>query len=122
MMDPGSGKGELLCTWARDHKIRGVGVDISSVFTAKARARSVELGVSDRVRFVHGDASEFVSDEPVDIAACLGATWIGGDLAGTIDLLQKSLKPEGIMLIGHPYWRKDPPSQEAIDACGADEK
>lgn len=121
VLDLGSGKGEMLCTWARDHKVRGIGVDLSSVFTAKARARSVELGVSDRVRFVQGDASGFVSDQPIDIAACLGATWIGGGVNGTIELLQKSLKPEGFMLIGHPYWRKEPPD-EAVEACGAEEK
>lgn len=120
MLDLGSGKGEMLCTWARDHKIRGVGVDISSVFTAKARARSVELGVSDRVKFVHANASEFIAPEQVDIAACLGATWIGGDVPGTIELLQKSLKDDGIMLIGHPYWCQVPPSQEAVEACGAE--
>lgn len=119
MIDLGSGKGELLCTWARDHNIRGIGVDISSVFTARARARSLELGVSDRVRFVQADASGFVSDQPVDIASCLGATWIGGGVAGTIKLLQQSLKPDGVMLIGHPYWRTDPP-QEAIEAVGAE--
>lgn len=119
MIDLGSGKGELLCTWARDHNIRGIGVDISSVFTARARARSLELGVSDRVRFVQADASGFVSDQPVDIASCLGATWIGGGVAGTIKLLQQSLKSDGVMLIGHPYWRTDPP-QEAIEAVGAE--
>lgn len=122
MLDLGSGKGEMLCTWARDHKIRGVGVDISSVFTAKARARSAELGVADRVRFIHADASGFVAPESVDIAACLGATWIGGDVPGTIELLQKSLKPDGTMLIGHPYWLANPPSQEAVIACGAEQE
>lgn len=121
MLDLASGKGEMLCTWARDHKIRGVGVDISSAFTAKARARSVELGVSDRVKFIHADATDFVAPEPVDITACLGATWIGGGVPGTIKLLQKSLNPDGIMLIGHPYWRLDPPTQEGIEACGAEQ-
>lgn len=122
MLDLASGKGEMLCSWARDHKVRGVGVDISSAFTASARARSVELGVSDRVKFIHADASDFVAPEPVDIAACLGATWIGDGVPGTIDLLQKSLKPEGMMLIGHPYWLAEPPSQEAIEACGAEQE
>lgn len=122
MLDLASGKGEMLCTWARDHNIRGVGVDISSVFTASARARSAELGVSDRVTFIHADAGGFVAPEPVDIAACLGATWIGGGVPGTIELLQRSLKPDGIMLIGHPYWLTLPSSQEAIEACGAEQE
>nr|WP_251680392.1 hypothetical protein [Streptomyces sp. G11C(2021)] len=32
----------------------------------------------DQVSFVHGDAAGHVCDEPVDLAACLGATWVGG--------------------------------------------
>ncbi len=46
-------------------------------------ARAVELGVADRVEFVHGDATGHVADEPVDLAACVGATWIGDGVAGT---------------------------------------
>ncbi|MCT6778698.1 methyltransferase domain-containing protein [Streptomyces sp. CS7] len=81
-LDLASGSGELLCTWARDHGVTGTGVDISTVFTEKARSRAAELGVADRVSFVHGDASGFVADEPVGLAACVGATWIErfGDL------------------------------------------
>jgi cyclopropane fatty-acyl-phospholipid synthase-like methyltransferase len=60
ILDLCSGKGELLCTWARDHGVTGTGVDISTVFTAAARARAAELGVADRVRFVHGDAATHV--------------------------------------------------------------
>jgi SAM-dependent methyltransferase len=119
LLDLCSGKGELLCTWARDHSITGTGVDISTAFTAAARARATELGVSDRVTFVHGDASTHVSPEPVDVAACIGATWIGDGAAGTVALLGQSLRPGGIMLIGEPFWRVEPPSQEAVEACHA---
>nr|WP_216628623.1 hypothetical protein [Actinopolyspora erythraea] len=35
----------------------GLDVDISTVFTEKARARAAELGVAEQVTFVHGDAS-----------------------------------------------------------------
>lgn len=122
MLDLASGKGEMLCTWARDHRIVGVGVDVSSVFTAKARARSVELGVSDRVKFIQADASDYVSNEPVDVASCLGATWIGDGVPGTVELLRKSLKPGEIMLIGHPYWRKPPVGEKCLAACGAEEE
>jgi SAM-dependent methyltransferase len=118
-LDLASGSGEMLCTWARDHGITGTGVDISTVFTDKARARAAELGVTEQVRFVHGDASGHVADVPVDLAACLGATWIGGGLSGTVELLQRSLWPGGLMLIGEPYWRKEPPDQQTVEACHA---
>ncbi|MBM9623764.1 SAM-dependent methyltransferase [Streptomyces zhihengii] len=117
MLDLASGSGEMLCTWARDHGIGGTGVDISTVFTEQARARAVELGVADRVGFVHGDAAGHVADEPVDVAACIGATWIGGGVAGTAELLERSLRPGGLMLIGEPYWRRTPPDEETAKDC-----
>src|SRR5512146_771837 len=105
VLDLGSGSGEMLCTWARDHGITGTGVDMSALFAAQAKRRAEELGVARQVTFIHGDAAGYVSGEKVGVAACLGATWIGGGVAGTIELLAKSLRPGGIMLIGEPYWR-----------------
>ncbi|MFF4472214.1 SAM-dependent methyltransferase [Streptomyces sp. NPDC001599] len=119
VLDLASGSGELLCTWARDHGITGTGVDISTAFTERARARADELGVADRVRFVHGDAAGHVADQPVDLAACVGATWIGNGVAGTTELLDRSLRPGGLMLIGEPYWRRTPPDEETATACHA---
>ncbi|HEU5157431.1 MAG TPA: class I SAM-dependent methyltransferase [Streptosporangiaceae bacterium] len=122
ILDLACGSGEMLCTWARDHHVSGTGVDLSSVFIADARARAVELGVADNVAFVHGDASGYVADEPVDVACCIGATWIGDGVPGTIELLRRSLRPGGIMLIGEPYWRRDPPDQATVEACEAADK
>ncbi|MHC0432813.1 SAM-dependent methyltransferase [Streptomyces sp. O3] len=122
VLDLASGSGEMLCTWARDHRVVGTGVDISTEFTAKAQARAAELGVADQVVFVHGDASGHVADEPVDLAACLGATWIGGGVAGTVELLRRSLRPGGLLLIGEPYWRQDPPDQDTVEACYASDR
>ncbi len=120
ILDLASGSGEMLCTWARDHGIVGTGVDMSAPFTERARLRAVELGVADRVTFVHDDAAGYVSDEKVGVAACVGATWIGGGVAGTIELLTRSLVPGGTVLIGEPYWRQLPATQEVAQACGAE--
>src|SRR5512139_3322921 len=92
VLDLGSGSGEMLCTWAREHGIFGSGIDMSWLFTEQARQRADELGVADRVTFIHGDAAGYVSDEKADVAACLGASWIGGGVAGTIELLARSLR------------------------------
>mgnify|MGYP000995358711 CR=1 FL=1 len=119
VLDLGSGSGEMLCTWARDHGITGVGVDMSQLFTEQAKLRAKELGVANQVKFVHDDASGYVSDEKVDVAACLGATWIGGGVAGTIELLARSLRPGGIILVGEPFWRQLPPTEEIARKCEA---
>jgi SAM-dependent methyltransferase len=117
VLDLGSGSGEMLCTWARDHGVVGTGIDMSQLFSEQAKCRAVELGVADRVEFIHGDAAGHVSDEKVDVAACVGATWIGGGVAGTIELLARSLRPGGIILIGEPYWRQLPPTEAVAKGC-----
>ncbi|MEN3929765.1 methyltransferase domain-containing protein [Microvirga sp. W0021] len=117
LLDLGSGSGEMLCTWSRDYGITGVGVDMSQLFSEQAKRRAEELGVTDRVSFIHNDAAGFMAEEKVDVAACLGATWIGGGVAGSIALLEKSLRPEGIILIGEPYWVKKPSSDDVAKGC-----
>lgn len=117
VLDLGSGSGEMLCTWARDHGIIGIGIDMSQLFTAQAKLRAEELGVADRVTFIHGDAIGYVTDEKVSVAACIGATWIGGGVVGTIDLLARSLRTGGIILIGEPYWRQLPPTEDVAKGC-----
>lgn len=118
-LDLASGSGEMLCQWAREHGVTGTGVDISTAFVKAARQRAVELGVTDRVTFQHGDAAGYVAAEPVDVAACIGATWIGDGVAGTIDLLERNLRPGGMVLVGEPFWRKDPPDQATVEGCHA---
>ena len=117
VLDLGSGSGEMLCTWARDFAIIGTGIDMSQLFSEQAKLRAEELSVADRVEFIHGDAAGFVADEKVDVAACVGATWIGGGVAGTIELLAKSLRSGGIILVGEPYWVQLPPTEDVAKGC-----
>lgn len=122
ILDLACGSAELLCTWSRDYGITGIGVDIATPFLAHARQRAAELGVADRLVFVHADASGYVADPPVDLAACLGATWIGGGVAGTLALLERSVRPGGLLLVGEPFWRADPPDEQTVRGCFAQSK
>ncbi|MFG1803932.1 SAM-dependent methyltransferase [Micromonospora carbonacea] len=119
LLDLACGSGEMLCQWSRAHGVTGTGVDISTAFVDAARARAVELGVAGRVTFVHGDAAAYTADAAVDVAACVGATWIGGGVAGTIELLERALRPGGLLLVGEPFWRADPPDEATVAACHA---
>ena len=113
-LDLACGKGEMLCRWAEAFGIGGVGVDISTVFIAAAQARAVELGVADRVSFELADASTYLAEpESYDVVSCIGATWIGGGLVGTIELMWGSLRPGGLLLVGEPFWNEDP-SEEVL--------
>lgn len=114
MLDLACGKGEALCRFAARYGIRGTGVDISQVFLAEATARAAELRVSDRVEFVRADAAVYVPDPAgYQVVSCLGATWIGGGLAGTVELMRRAVDPGGLLLVGEPYWI-DPPPEEAV--------
>jgi SAM-dependent methyltransferase len=111
LLDLACGKGEMLCQWALNYGVIGVGVDISHVFIEAARTRGFDLAVWDKVSWVKGDAADYPADfHQFDIVSCLGATWIGGGLLGTIELMRIPLHDAGGMLvIGEPYWHEIPP-------------
>ncbi|MCA2230344.1 SAM-dependent methyltransferase [Nonomuraea aurantiaca] len=111
-LDLACGKGEMLTRWAARYGSYGVGVDISKVFLAAARERADELGVADQVRFIEADAGTY-EDEPhsYDIVSCIGATWIGDGLAGTLTLIRRLLRPGGLALVGECYWISPPPPE-----------
>ncbi len=117
VLDLGCGWARCCALWARDYGVIGTGIDMSQLFTEQARLRAEELGVADQVTFIQGDAAGFVSDEKAGVAACLGATWIAGGVVGTIELLAQSLRPGGIILIGEPYWRQLPPTENVAKGC-----
>lgn len=111
-LDLACGKGEMLCRWAEWFGVTGVGIDISEVFVPAALARAAELGVGDRVRFERADASSVAVDQAAyDVVSCIGATWIGGGVAGTIHLMRPALRPGGLLLVGEAFWYEDPPEQ-----------
>ncbi|HKT02483.1 MAG TPA: methyltransferase domain-containing protein [Rugosimonospora sp.] len=111
ILDLACGKGELLCRWAQVYGSGGHGVDISEVFVPAARARAAELGVADRVSVEVGDAAAHVPDTRYDIVSCIGATWIGNGLLGTLALMRRAVRPGGLLLVGEPYWTEPPPQR-----------
>jgi SAM-dependent methyltransferase len=117
------GKAEMLCQWSRRWGISGVGVDISPVFLAAARERAVELGVDARITLIEGDAGKYTAEpNSFDVVSCIGATWIGNGLVGTLNLMRHTLKPGGLLLVGEPYWITPPPDAAyAAMSMGKDE-
>jgi SAM-dependent methyltransferase len=106
ILDLCCGKGEMLCTWAAAHDVSGVGVDISEVFLTAAHERAAELEVGEQVSLVHADATTYVTEvaERFDLVSCIGATWIGNGLVGTLELMRPRMKPGGLIAVGEPYW------------------
>lgn len=105
------GKGEMLSRWAARSGLAGTGVDISPVFLEAARRRAAELNVTDRLKFIQADAATYpIPAAEFDIVSCIGATWIGGGLAGTLRLMRPGLRDrDSLLLVGEPYWIDEPP-------------
>lgn len=122
MLDLACGKGELLTQWAKTYSIHGIGVDISKVFIGAAKIRAAELEVSEQIEFVLSDAAQYQAEKQTfDIVSCLGASWIGDGLVGTLKLMLPALKPQdGFLLMGEPFWHEIPP-KEAYAALNVEE-
>lgn len=117
VLDLACGKGEMLCQFAARLGVTGVGIDIYPPVIADARARAVELGVADRVRLMEGDAAEPLDLGPFDVVSCLGASWIGGGLGGTLQIMLRHAGPHAWLLVGDVYWAR-PPSTELATRYG----
>lgn len=112
------GKAEMLCRWAEHYGIKGVGVDISTVFLEAAYARAQELDVASQLTLIQEDAAKYQAEpHAFDVVSCIGATWIGNGLVGTLALMRPALRPGGLLLVGEPYWIDGPPD-EAYKALG----
>jgi SAM-dependent methyltransferase len=117
LLDLGCGKGELLCQWAKEFDLIGVGVDSSSPFIDAARMRGFELEVWMKVTWAHEDEADYpTSFHQFDVVSCLGGTWIGGGLRGTLDLMRVGLSEiGGTLVVGEPFWL-EPPTMDVLDA------
>ena len=78
----------------------------------------VDMVARPQLTFVQGDAGEYPqATHDFDVVSCIGATWIGDGLVGTLTLMKPALKPAGLILVGEPYWI-DPPPEAAYETMG----
>jgi len=116
------GKGEMLCRWSARSGLSGIGVDISNRFLEAAQDRAGKLDVEDRVTFVEADARTYpIAAGAFDIMSCIGATWIGDGLVGTLELMRAGLRGwDSLLLVGEPYWIDEPPDEAVEWIVGGD--
>ena len=104
------GKGEFLAQLAQAYSISAVGVDISPYCIRDARATLAQRIPQADVTLLEMDASEYQPDAPasLDLTVCLGASWIYDGHRGTLAALKAMTRPGGLIVVGEPYWRKEP--------------
>jgi SAM-dependent methyltransferase len=117
--DIACGKGEFLVRLAEAYDICGVGVDISPFFIAAAEKRLAARSPGANIRFTEMNGTDFRPDEPesLDLVSCIGASWVFGGHAATLEVLSGMVKPGGWVIVGEPFWRQEP-SEDHLAASG----
>ncbi len=123
VVDIACGKGEFLIRLAEAYGARGIGIDISPFYIADAERRLEARAPSAGITFTQMDGADFKPDEPhsLDLASCIGASWVFGGHADTLEALIRMVKPGGWVIVGEPYWRQEP-SEDYLEASGSRER
>ncbi len=109
LLDIACGKAEFLVRAVERYGCSAVGVDLSPYAIEDARRLAAERVPDADVELLHIDGAEY--DGPYasfDAVSCLGASWIWKGHAGTLRALARWTKPGGYILVGEPYWLKEP--------------
>ena len=109
VLDVASGRGGPAILLAREFGCTIEGIEIAPEFHAAAVERAARAQVAHLVSFRLADAArEALPANAYDAALCLGASFVYGGLAGTLDTLEQSVRPRGHVVVGEPYWRSWP--------------
>ncbi|MDP8911866.1 MAG: methyltransferase domain-containing protein [Actinomycetota bacterium] len=121
VLDLGSGRGGPALVLAEAFGCRITCVERADDFVSAARERIRVAGLSDLIELVHADARTFELEAGgYDAALCLGASFVWGGLAGTLDALRPAVRAGGFVAVGEPYWRRWPLPEEAQPDEGED--
>jgi SAM-dependent methyltransferase len=108
-LDIASGRGGPALLLAETYGCRVEGVEISPDFHAVAVERAAAAGLAGLLSFELGDgAAASFEPEAYDAALCLGASFVFGSLADTVEALAPAVRPGGHVVVGEPYWRRLP--------------
>ena len=109
VLDIASGRGGPALLVAQTFGCRVRGVELSPDFHAVAVERAQAAGLSGLLSFEVGDgAAATFEPEEYDVALCLGASFVFGSLADTVDALAPAVRPGGHVVVGEPYWKTLP--------------
>jgi len=117
VLDIACGKGEFLIRLAELYDVSGVGIDISPYCIRDCLEKHRKRVPNSDVRFIEMDGANYKPESPeaFDLAMCIGASWVYGGHRGTIQALKEMTKPGGLVIVGEPFWLKEP-SEEYLKA------
>lgn len=117
VLDIACGKGEFLIRLAELYDISGVGVDISPYCISDCLRKRQNRVPNSNVEFIEMDGAKYEPEtsESFDLTMCIGASWVYRGYRGTIRTLKKMTKQGGLVIVGEPFWLKEP-SEEYLKA------
>jgi ubiquinone/menaquinone biosynthesis C-methylase UbiE len=98
VLDVACGKAEFLCLVAEAYNVKATGIDLSP-YTIKAARQNVETrGLAGRIELLHADGGKYQPDAPesLDLASCIGASWVYENHAGTLNALSRMTRPGAV--------------------------
>lgn len=110
VLDIACGKGEPLIRLAELYNISGIGVDISPYYIKVCENKKNKRIPDSDIKFLEMDGTKYSPkiNEVFDLTMCIGASFVYNGFIGTINALKKMTKPDGLLIIGEPYWLKEP--------------
>jgi len=108
VLDIACGKGELLTRLAERYEISGIGIDISPYCVTDAIQKLRKRVPGAQIQILNMDGADYSPDQLFDLAMCIGASWVYKGHRGTLSALKTMTKPDALILVGEPFWLKDP--------------
>ena len=116
VVDFGCGWGELLSEIVLHlPESTGSGYDIDPFLIERANAGTASVGLGGRIAFSVADCTQI--DESCDVLICMGSTHAWSRLEDALSAFELTLRPEGQLILGVPYWENSP-SDAACHALG----
>jgi len=121
VVDVACGKAEFLCLVAETYNVKATGIELSPYTIQAARENVARRGLADRIELLHKDGGEYAPDAPesLDLASCIGASWVYQNHRGTLEALARMTRPGGLVLVGEPFWMAEPDA-EYLTLTGSD--
>ena len=116
VLDVACGKAEFLCLVAQRYEVTGTGIELSPFTFEEARTNVAARQLTNRIELLNMDGGKYESErqKSLDMASCIGASWVYQGHKGTLDALKNMVKPGGLVLAGEPFW-KVPPEPEYLE-------
>jgi len=110
ILDVACGKAEFLCLVVERYNVAAIGIDLSPYAIKAARKNVEDRELGSRIELLHMDGGKFNLDGigSLNLASCIGASWVYQNHAGTLKALKEMVRPGGLVLVGEPFWRNEP--------------